>query len=52
MNNWKNALYIGLLAALSIVTGEIVTFMMLGLTLVSLNNINFTLKRILNSQED
>lgn len=51
VNKWFYALYGILIAALSIVTGEIVTFIMLGLILVSLTNINITLKRILNKDK-
>lgn len=51
MNKWFYALYGILIAALSIVTGEIVTFIMLGLILVSLTNINSTLKRNLNKDK-
>lgn len=50
MKKWYYAFYGVLLAALSIVTGEIVTFLMLGFILLSLNNINFTLKKILESK--
>lgn len=40
------ALYFIIIAALSIITGEIVTFVMLGLVLLTLTNINRTLKEI------
>ncbi len=45
MNNWLYGLFILVLGVLSFFTGEIVTFVMLGLILVSLNNINLTLKK-------
>lgn len=47
MNNWIFILYVVILAALSIFTGEIVTFVMLGFILISLQNIHKTLKEIL-----
>lgn len=46
MNNFMYALYFIIIAALSIITGEIVTFVMLGLVLLTLTNINRTLKEI------
>lgn len=46
MNNWLYIIYIFVLGALSIYTGEIVTFVMLGFVLIILNNINTNLKRI------
>lgn len=46
MNNFMYALYFIVIAALSIITGEIVTFVMLGLVLLTLTNINRTLKEI------
>jgi len=46
MNNWLYGLYAVALALLSFFTGEIVTFVMLGFILISLNNINATLKKI------
>jgi len=52
MNKWFYAFYGVLLAALSIITGEIVTFLMLGFILLSLNNINFTLKEILKTTKE
>ncbi|MEI3597868.1 MULTISPECIES: hypothetical protein [unclassified Oceanobacillus] len=53
MNNWFYVIYAVLLAGLSIVTGEIVTFVMLGFILLTLQNIHSTLKKILhaNSKE-
>lgn len=52
MNNWYYILYAIILALVSIVTGEIVTFIMLGLILVSLQNIHRTLKDIVSVHED
>ncbi|MBU5468048.1 hypothetical protein KQI49_14560 [Virgibacillus sp. MSJ-26] len=49
---WYYTFYAILLAALSIFTGEIVTFLMLGFILLSLNNINFTLKKILKTKQN
>jgi len=46
MNNFMYALYFIVIAALSIITGEIVTFVMLGLVLLTLTNMNRTLKEI------
>ncbi|RDW20275.1 hypothetical protein CWR48_06165 [Oceanobacillus arenosus] len=54
MNNWWNIIYFVLIALISIFTGEIVTFIMLGFILLTLNNINTTLKKIYkqNSQKN
>ncbi|SFD68063.1 hypothetical protein SAMN05216238_103126 [Lentibacillus persicus] len=52
MNNWLYILYAILLAIVSIVTGEIVTFVMLGFILISLRNIHSTLKEILAVQKE
>ena len=46
MNNWLYGLYAAALALLSFFTGEIVTFVMLGFILISLNNISTTLKKM------
>lgn len=46
MNNFLYAMYFIIIAALAIFTGEIVTFIMLGLVLLSLVNISRTLKEI------
>lgn len=51
MNKGFYVFYGVLLAALSIFTGEIVTFLMLGFILVALNNINTTLKKSLKEKE-
>ncbi|WP_187445731.1 hypothetical protein [Bacillus infantis] len=48
MSNWWYSLYFVILAIASFFTGEIVTFIMLGFILLSLNNINNTLKKIQN----
>ncbi|ENH95531.1 hypothetical protein J416_15602 [Gracilibacillus halophilus YIM-C55.5] len=45
--NWAYTLYAVLLAILSIITGEIVTFVMLGIILITLHNIQNTLKELL-----
>lgn len=44
--NWMLILYMIILAALSLFTGEVVTFIMLGFILIALNNIHKTLKQI------
>lgn len=41
-------LFVLALAIISVITGEIVTFVMLGIILMSLININSTLKKIAN----
>ena len=46
MNNWLYIIYAGILGIVSWFTGEIVTFVMLGVILIALNNINSTLKKI------
>ncbi|AXI09641.1 hypothetical protein CUC15_12215 [Oceanobacillus zhaokaii] len=46
MDNWWNIFYFVVIAIVSIFTGEIVTFIMLGFILLTLNNINSTLKKI------
>jgi len=45
-------LYAFLLAFISIVTKEIVTFIMLGVILVTLQNIHKTLKELLHHQQE
>ena len=47
MNSWLYGLYALIIAIVSIFTGEIVTFVMLGFILISLQNIHSTLKQIL-----
>ena len=46
MSNWLYILYAVFLGIISLFTGEIVTFIMLGIILLALNNINATLKKI------
>ncbi|WP_077324694.1 hypothetical protein [Virgibacillus siamensis] len=46
MNNWLYILYACVLGVLSIFTGEMVTFVMLGFILITLQNVNMNLKRI------
>lgn len=46
MSNWLYILYAVILGIVSWFTEEIVTFVMLGVILISLNNINSTLKKI------
>lgn len=47
MKNWSYILYVFILGIISFITHEVVTFVMLGVILVSLNNIHSTLKDIL-----
>ncbi|MBM7660315.1 hypothetical protein JOC85_001082 [Bacillus mesophilus] len=47
MKNWLYTLYFFILGVISFITREVVTFIMLGLVLISLNNIHSTLKEIL-----
>lgn len=47
MKSWIYGVYALLIAILSVFTGEIVTFIMLGFILISLQNIHSTLKEIL-----
>ncbi|WP_176481986.1 hypothetical protein [Paucisalibacillus globulus] len=47
MNGWLYSLYALIIAIISIFTGEIVTFVMLGFILISLQNIHSTLKELL-----
>lgn len=47
MSNWWYSFYFLILGIVAFVTGEIVTFIMLGFVLLGLNNINITLKKIL-----
>jgi len=51
MNNWWYSFYLAIVGIVSIFTGEIVTFIMLGIILISLNNINTTLKKIYNQNK-
>lgn len=52
MQNGFYILYLVVLAIVSFFTGEIVTFVMLGIILLSLNNINSTLKEILKVNKE
>ncbi|SDH67818.1 hypothetical protein SAMN05192534_10942 [Alteribacillus persepolensis] len=44
--NWWYGLYFLILGIISVFTGELITFLMLGFILLSLQNINTTLKKI------
>jgi len=48
MKGWLYGVYALIIAIVSFLTGEIVTFIMLGFILISLQNIHSTLKEILN----
>ncbi|ULL19923.1 hypothetical protein DVH26_23155 [Paenibacillus sp. H1-7] len=50
-NGYLNGLYAVLLAAVSVFTGEIVTFIMLGFVFMALLNINSTLQKILKKMD-
>ena len=50
MKNWQYTLYLFILGVISFITGEVVTFAMLGIILVTLNNIHTTLIEILINQ--
>ncbi len=50
MNNWLYTLYFVILGIISFITGEVVTFIMLGLILISLTNIHSTLKELLKAK--
>ncbi|MFD4820330.1 hypothetical protein [Peribacillus butanolivorans] len=52
MQGWLYALYALLIAIISIFTGELVTFIMLGFILISLQNIHSTLKEILKANKE
>ena len=47
MKGWLYGLYALIIAIVSMFTGELVTFIMLGFILISLQNIHSTLKEIL-----
>lgn len=47
MKEWLYVLYAIAIGVISIITGEIVTFIMLGFILISLQNIHNVLKEIL-----
>lgn len=44
--------YALIIAIVSVYTGELVTFIMLGFILISLQNINSTLKKLLKSKKN
>lgn len=52
MNSWLYGLYALIIAIVSIFTGEIVTFVMLGFILLSLQNIHSTLKEIVKVNKE
>ena len=52
MKNWLNTLYLFVLGVISFITQEVVTFIMLGIILITLNNIHSTLKEILRIKKD
>ncbi|MBA9026504.1 hypothetical protein [Peribacillus huizhouensis] len=52
MNGWLYGLYALIIAIVSIFTGELVTFVMLGFILISLQNIHSTLKEILKVNKE
>lgn len=54
MNNTLSIIFVVVLGIYAFFTGEVVTFVMLGIILLSLNNINATLKKIYlqNKQKD
>ncbi|UFU00533.1 hypothetical protein KO561_06215 [Radiobacillus kanasensis] len=51
MNSFFYGLFAVVLAILSLYTGEVVTFLMLGFILISLQNINMTLKKLVKQKE-
>lgn len=52
MKNWLYTVYLFILGVVSFYTHEIVTFIMLGIILITLNNIHSTLKEILKVYKD
>ena len=52
MKNWLNTLYLFILGIISFITQEVVTFVMLGIILIALNNIHSTLKEVLKMKKD
>ncbi|MBP1932411.1 hypothetical protein [Ammoniphilus resinae] len=52
MNGWLYTLYFIVIGVVSFLTGEIVTFVMLGIILISLTNIHTTLKEILKTIQE
>jgi hypothetical protein len=51
MKNWQYTLYLFVLGIISFITREVVTFIMLGIILITLNNIHTTLKEVVKSQK-
>ncbi|MFA1822029.1 hypothetical protein ACDX78_17895 [Virgibacillus oceani] len=49
MENFLYGIYAFLIAIISVITGEIVTFVMLGLILIRLQNIHSTLNELLKA---
>lgn len=52
MKNWLYTVYLFVLGVISFYTQEIVTFIMLGIILITLTNIHSTLKEILKVNKD
>ncbi|MGN8645711.1 hypothetical protein ACTNEO_08565 [Gracilibacillus sp. HCP3S3_G5_1] len=52
MNYFFYSLYGVILAIVSIITGEIITFIMLGFILIALQNIHRSLKELLKVQQE
>jgi hypothetical protein len=52
MKNWLNTFYFFVLGVISLITHEVVTFIMLGIILIALNNIHSTLKEILETNRN
>ena len=52
MKGWLYSLYALVLALVSVFTGELVTFVMLGFILICLQNIHSTLKEILKVKRE
>lgn len=51
MKNWLYTFYFFVLGIISLITREVVTFVMLGIILISLTNIHSTLKEILKENK-
>lgn len=52
MTNWLYTLYALVIGIISIFTGEVVTFVMLGFILLALQNINRTLRRLIQVNKE
>ncbi|MGP4041664.1 hypothetical protein ACTWP4_17420 [Gracilibacillus sp. D59] len=52
MKNWLYGLYALILGIVSIFTGEIITFLMLGFVLISLQNIQRLLKELIKINQE